>query len=183
MCPELDERLAHGGTGRGLQEPFTWPTLSSSPVKMKAVRGFARIWASVELLMPAGTGKTRTPSATTYSCQVPLTPIVMTRCPTLRPSVPLPTSSITPTDSIPGTVGNSGVNPYLPRMVCRSLAWTGTAATRIRTWPGPGSGIGRVCRCRTSDGSPTVSATTHRIVLIVLTLLRSDSDLIAVRCA
>src|SRR6185437_17121104 len=122
----------------------------------------------------AGTGNTCSASATTYSCHVPLTPTVMTRCPTVRPSMPLPSSSITPTDSIPGTVGNSGVNPYLPRMVCRSLAWTGTAATRIRTWPGPGSGIGQVCRCRTSDGSPTVSATTDRMALIVSTLLRPD---------
>ena len=149
-------------------------TSSSSPVKMTAVSGLLRSWAAVELLMPAGTGKTRSASVTTYSCHVPLTPTVMTRCPTVRPSVPLPSSSITPTDSIPGTVGNSGVNPYLPRMVCRSLACTGTAATRIRIWPGPGSGIGRVCSCRTSDGSPSVSATTDRMILISLTLLRSD---------
>jgi hypothetical protein len=116
--------------------------------------------------MPAGTGKTRPASATTYSCHVPLTLTVTTRCPTVRPSVPLSNSSITPTDSIPGTVGNSGVNPYLPRMVCRSLACTGTDATRMRTSPGPGSGIGRACRCRTSKGSPIVSARTDRMVRI-----------------
>jgi hypothetical protein len=46
-------------------------------------------------------GQTRPASATTYSCHVPVTPIVMTRCPTARLSVPLPSSSITPTDSIP----------------------------------------------------------------------------------
>lgn len=69
------------------------------------------------------------------------------------------------------------MNSYLPRMVCRSLASTGTAVTRIRTSPGPGCGIGRVCRCRTSDGSPIVSATTARMVVIFLTLLRSDPDL------
>src|SRR4051794_29073030 len=126
--------------------------------------------------MLAGTGKTRSESAMTYSCHVPVTPIVTTRCPTVKPSVPLPSLSITPTDSIPGTVGNSGVNPYRPRMVCRSLASTGAAATRIRTWPGPGSGIGRDCSCRTSDGSPTVPATTDRIVVIFLALLQSDPD-------
>jgi hypothetical protein len=46
-----------------------------------------------------------------------------------------------------------------------------------RCKPVPGSGIGRVCRCRTSDGSPNVSATTDRMVLIFLTLrcVRRDS--------
>ncbi len=133
-------------------------TSSSSPVKITAVSGLARIWAAVESLMPAGTGKTRPASAMTYSCHVPVTPIVMTRCPTVRPSVPLPSSSITPTDSIPGTAGNSGVNPYLPRMVCRSLAWTGTAVTRIRPGRRENSYAGRSTRSARCSSSIRRSA-------------------------
>jgi hypothetical protein len=100
-----------------MREPFT---RSNIELITGQDHGGERIGESagrpVEMPMPAGTAKTRPASATTYSCHVPVTPIVMTRCPTVRPSAPLPSSSSTPTDSIPGTVGNSGVNSYLSRM-------------------------------------------------------------------
>ena len=78
------------------------------------------------------------------------------------------------TDSTPGTVGNSGVI-----RICRGW-YADRLPGLVQQSPGSGpghdrgSGIGQVCGYTTSDGSPSEPATRARIVVIVLTLLRSN---------
>src|SRR5690606_23719248 len=53
-----------------------------------------------------------------------------------------------------------------PPRACVSSGFSAAYATRIRAWPGPGSGIGRSTIRRVS-GSPAASASTARIVLLM----------------
>src|SRR5262249_46528717 len=71
-----------------------------------------------------------------------------------RPGTSLPTASITPTTSCPGTRGK--VMPgHWPSLVKTSLWQTPQAWTLIRTDPGPGSGIGRSTSSRGPPGRET----------------------------
>src|SRR5215472_5414434 len=69
-----------------------------------------------------------------------------------------------------------GAIPYRPRMMCRSLGLIGAAWTRTRTRPGPAVGIGLVSSRRTSAGSPTVCATSARMVPIQLSEYLLEAD-------
>src|SRR3954469_17694244 len=83
-----------------------------------------------------------------------------------RSGTSLPTASITPTTSCPGTRGK--VMPgHWPSLVKTSLWQTPQAWTLIRTDPGPGSGIGRSTSSRGPPGRETWAA---RIVAIRMLL-------------
>ena len=62
-----------------------------------------------------------------------------TRVPAAQPMTPLPTASITPAISCPGTIGY-GTEGNSPSLAIESLWQTPHACTLTRTSPGPGCG-------------------------------------------
>ena len=72
----------------------------------------------------------------------------VTRSPTFHSVTALPTESITPANSWPFTRGN--LARKLPSWMVRSVLQMPQALTRMTTWWGPGSGLGRstTANCR-----------------------------------
>ena len=77
----------------------------------------------------------------THSAMPPQPTIPSTRSPGLTLVTPSPTASISPATSPPGENGRSGRNWYLSSIISASGKFTPHAWTRIRTSPGPGSGV------------------------------------------